>query len=50
MQHNNYNDKTSVGFALTNDTPSLALMGELCGVFHELYEEKWPQYIESALY
>ena len=37
-------------FALTKDTPYLALVGELRGVFHELYEEKWPWYIESALY
>ena len=39
-----------VRFALTNATPYLALTGELCGVFCELYEEKWPRYIESPLY
>ena len=38
---NNYNyyDKTSVRFALTNDTPYLALTCELWGVFRELYKE-----------
>ena len=25
-------------------------MGEIWGVFRELYKEKWPRYIESALY
>ena len=40
-QHNNYNDKTSVRFALMNDTPYFALMGEIWGVFHELYGEKY---------
>ena len=39
-----------VRFALTNDTPYLALTGALWGVFLELYEDKWPRYIESALY
>ena len=48
--HNNYNDKTSVRFACTKDTPYVALTGELWGVYRELYEEKWPRYIESALY
>ena len=33
-----------------NDTPYLTLMGKLWGVFHELYEEKWPRYIENPLY
>ena len=28
----------------------LALTGELWDVFRELYKEKWPRYIESALY
>ena len=36
-------------FAPTNDTPYLAAMGEIWGIFRELYEEKWPRYIESAL-
>ena len=44
-----FNDKTAVRFALTNDTPYLALTGELWGVFRELYKEKW-RYIESTLY
>ena len=35
---------------LTNDTPYLALTGELWDVFCELYREKWLRYIESALY
>ena len=37
-------------FALTNDTLYLALTGEIWGVFRELYQEKSPRYIESALY
>ena len=32
------------------ETPYLAFTGELRGVFRELYEEKWPLYIESTLY
>ena len=48
-QHKNDNDKTSVRFALTNDNSYLALSGQLWGVFRELYEEKWLQYIESTL-
>ena len=35
-QHNNYNDKSSVRFSFAQDTPYLALMGELRGVFREL--------------
>ena len=42
--------KTLVRFALTKDTTYLTLTGELSGVFRELYEEKWPRYIDSALY
>ena len=38
------------GFVFVNDTPYLALTGELWGVFHEIFKEKWPRYIESALY
>ena len=38
-RYNNHTDKTSVKFALTNDTPYLALPGELWGVFRELYKE-----------
>ena len=37
-------------FAFTNDTTYLALMGKLWGVFHEMFKEIWPRYIESALY
>ena len=33
-----------------NDTACIALPGELWGVYPELYKEKWPRYIESALY
>ena len=33
-----------------NNTQYLALMGELWGVFHELYEEKGLWYIKSVLY
>ena len=37
-------------FALTNDTPYLALTGDLRGVLREFFKGKWPRYIESALY
>ena len=33
-----------------NDTPYLTLTGKLWGVFHELYQGKWLQFIESAPY
>ena len=33
-----------------NDTSYLSLTGELWVVFRELLKEKWPPYIESALY
>ena len=42
--------KLRPNFALTNDTPYLALTGELKGVFRELFKEKWLWYTESALY
>ena len=42
--------KLGSNFALTNDTSYLALTGELWGVFREWFKEKWPRYIESALY
>ena len=48
-QHKNNNDKTLVRFALMNDTPYLALTGELWGVYLELYRDKRLQYIESTL-
>ena len=38
--------KLQSDLALTNDTPHLALTGELW----DFLEEKWPWYIESALY
>ena len=37
-------------FELTNDTPYLALMGELCGVYCEDLRENWPHYNGIALY
>ena len=49
-EHGSFNDNTSVGFALKNDTPCLALLDELWGVFRELYMQKWPRYIEKAWY
>ena len=49
-QYNNYNDKTSVRFPFTNDTPYLALTGELSGVLCALCEWNSPRYIESPLY
>ena len=48
--HNSYNDKISIRSPLTNNPPYSALVGELWSVFRELYNERWPQYIESALY
>ena len=36
--------------AFTNDTPYLALTGEIWGVFNEFFSENWPRYIESVLY
>ena len=33
-----------------NDTQYLAITGELWGVVHEWYKDKWPWYIETALY
>ena len=36
-------------FAYTNDTPYLALMGEIWDDFREFFNENWPRYIESAL-
>ena len=35
---------------LTIDIPYLSLMDELCGVFCELFLEKLPEAIKSALY
>ena len=35
---------------LTKDTPYLALMGELWGVFSEDFEENWWLYNSTALY
>ena len=46
----NDNDKTSVRFALMNNTQFLTLKGMLWGIFHELYKEKWSQYVKSAQY
>ena len=37
-------------FNLTTDTPHLALMGELWGVYCEDLGENWPRYNDSALY
>ena len=48
--YNKCYDGTSVKFALTKYSPYLALKGDLCDVFHQLYDEKWPRYIWSALY
>ena len=45
-----HNDETAVRFALTKDTPYIALTDELWGVIHELYENKWRRYIASALH
>ena len=42
--------KLRLNFALMNDTPYLALPGKLWGVFGNLFKEKWPSYIKSALY
>ena len=45
IQHNNHNDETSVRFALTKDTPYLAITGKLWDVFRKLFDEKWLRYI-----
>ena len=42
--------KLSSDFASTNDTPYRSLTGELYGVFREIFNEKFPWYIESTLY
>ena len=34
----------------TKDTPYLALMGELCGIFCEYFLENLPRYNGAALY
>ena len=34
--------KLWLDFALMNDTPYLALTGELWSAFHELFKEEWP--------
>ena len=44
--HNNYSGKISVRFALTKKHP----IPRPYLVFRELYEEKWPRYIDGALY
>ena len=35
---------------LKTDTPYLALMGELWGVYYENFEEKWPCYNGTTLF
>ena len=47
-QHGNFNDNTSIGFALKNDTPCLALLDELWGVLRGFHMQKWPRFIERA--
>ena len=42
--------KLQSDLTLTIETPYLPLIGELWGIFRVLFEEKWPRYIESALY
>ena len=37
-------------FAFTNDTPYLALTGELWIVFRVIFKEIWPQCIKRAVY
>ena len=38
IMHTAQFDKPSLRFALTKDTPNLALTGELWGVYRDLYE------------
>ena len=35
-------------FALTKDTPYLAFTGKVWGTFRELYDDKWPRYIDNV--
>ena len=50
-QHNKFEGKTSVRLRTHNRHPYLALTGELCvSVSRELFGEKWPRGIGSALY
>ena len=42
--------KLRPGFAFTEDNQYLALTGEIWVVFRDIFTEKWPRYIESALY
>ena len=41
--------KVRPNFAFMNDTPYLALTGEIWGVIHDIFKEKLPRYIEGAL-
>ena len=47
MAHTAQQLKLQTDFALTNDTPYLALMGKLWGVLHELFKEKWQWHIDG---
>ena len=37
-------------FEFTKDTPKLALMCQLCGVYYEDLGDNWPRYNDIALY
>ena len=41
--------KLLTDFSITNDTPYIALTGELWGVFLEFFNEYRPRYIESVV-
>ena len=49
VHHNHYNGKTSGRLWTHEDTAYLALTGEIWDVFRELFGERWPRNIQSAL-
>ena len=50
LHHNNFEGNTSVRLRTHERRPYLALNGRGMGVFRELFGEKWPRDIGSALY
>ena len=50
LQHCSNWDRNKSEVELTNDTPYLALKGELCGIFFEGLGENGPGYNATALY
>ena len=50
LQGNNYNGKTLVHLCTCERYPILPSMEKQWDIFHELFNEKWPWYFESAPY